>query len=69
MSKQHLTDAITASPPVAVGGMTLLGYPLSDWVMLLTAVYTLFALYAAIYRHLKLRKEVKNDSRTAVLGD
>lgn len=33
-------DLMPAAPPVAVGGMTWMGVPLSDWVLLVTLVYT-----------------------------
>lgn len=32
--------AAKASPPIAAASMTLAGYSLSDWVLLLTAIYT-----------------------------
>lgn len=35
------TEAAKAAPAVAVGGLTLFGGGLSDWVMILTIVYTL----------------------------
>lgn len=33
-------ETIKAMPPIAVGSLTLLGVQLSDWVLLLTAAYT-----------------------------
>lgn len=35
------SDALMAAPPVGVGAMTLLGVALSQWVLILTAVYTI----------------------------
>lgn len=29
-----------AIPPLAITGMTFLGFPMSDWVLALTAIYT-----------------------------
>ena len=44
MTVQHnelATEAAKAAPAVTVGGLTLFGVVLSDWVMILTIVYTL----------------------------
>lgn len=42
MSKQAIREAISATPPVSVSGLTLLGFPLSEWVLVGTAIYTAF---------------------------
>lgn len=46
---QHHSDLITetakAAPTVTVGGLTLFGVVLSDWVMILTIIYTLLQLF------------------------
>ena len=46
---QHHPDLVTegakALPTVTVGGLTLLGVGLADWVLLLTIIYTAFQLY------------------------
>lgn len=39
---EHFKDAALAAPPVGVGTLTLAGMPLSQWVLILTAVYTIF---------------------------
>lgn len=36
-----LHEAAKAAPAVTVGGLTLFGVGLSDWVLLLTLIYTL----------------------------
>ena len=44
MTQQHpeiLTEAIKASPALTVGGLTLFGVGLSDWVLLATLIYTI----------------------------
>ena len=44
MTQQHseiVTEGLKAIPTVTVGGLTLFGVVLSDWVMILTIVYTL----------------------------
>lgn len=37
-------DAAQAAPPISVAGLALWGVPLSDWVLILTLIYTLFLL-------------------------
>ena len=60
MTQQHheiLTEAIKASPALAVGGLTLFGIGLADWVLILTIIYTLLQLFFLLrdkwYRPLK----------------
>ena len=36
-----VTEAAKAAPAVTVGGLTLFGVGLSDWVLLVTLIYTL----------------------------
>lgn len=48
MTQQHseiVTEGLKAVPTVTVGGLTLFGVVLSDWVMIITIVYTLFQLF------------------------
>lgn len=44
--KNHdtLIEAAKAAPVASVGGLTLFGYPLSDVVLVLTFIYTIFLL-------------------------
>lgn len=39
-SHDTLAEASKAAPPVTVGGLTLVGVPLSDWLIIATLVYT-----------------------------
>jgi predicted benzoate:H+ symporter BenE len=39
-----LTEAAKAAPAVTVGGLTLFGVGLADWVLLVTLIYTLLQL-------------------------
>jgi hypothetical protein len=41
MSTQLAADTGGAIPPVTVGSMVFVGVPLQDWVLILTAIYTL----------------------------
>lgn len=39
---ESLIEAVKAAPPVGVAGLTLGGIPISDVVVLLTGLYTIF---------------------------
>lgn len=47
-----ITDAVKAAPPLAITGMTVMGFPMSDWVLLLTAIYTTIQIVALVRRFL-----------------
>lgn len=40
LSHDTLAEASKAAPPVTVGGLTLVGVPLSDWLIIATLLYT-----------------------------
>jgi hypothetical protein len=42
--KAPIVEGAAALPPVTVGGMVFLGHPLSDWVLVLTAIYTVIVI-------------------------
>lgn len=44
MSHETLSEAAKAAPPLTVGSITLLGYPLEQWVLVGTFIYTIFLL-------------------------
>lgn len=39
-----LTEALKSAPPISVAGATIAGISLQEWVLVLTAVYTLLQL-------------------------
>jgi len=53
--------AVKVTPPLAVTGMQILGYGLSDWVLLLTLIYTAiqlgFLLFDRFKKHSVARKK------------
>lgn len=59
MSNDHLVAA-SAAPPASISGLTLLGVGLPDWVLVITALYTIVAFFVLIrdkfYRPWKERK-------------
>lgn len=42
MATEHIKDVALAAPPVSIGTLTLCGIPLAQWVLILTAIYTIF---------------------------
>lgn len=40
--KHESTEALWATPPIATGGLVLFGVTLSNWVIILTLIYTVF---------------------------
>jgi len=41
MKHETFSQAAQASPPVSIAGLTLLGFPIAEWVQLLTLIYVL----------------------------
>ena len=39
-----MAEGFIAVPPVAVGSTLVMGYSLSEWVLILTLIYTIFAI-------------------------
>ena len=48
--QEQITDIAKAAPPLTVTGMTAAGFPISDWVLLLTAIYTLLQILIVVRR-------------------
>jgi len=48
-------ETLRAAPPITVGGLTLFGSSLEDWVLILTALYTVlqigFLIRDKVWRH------------------
>lgn len=66
MTNQHseiVTEAIKASPAVTVGGLTLFGVGLADWVLLLTALYTALQIYFLLRDKVYKRKNKDGSKR------
>lgn len=53
---EQLADLTKVAPPVAVTSMTLAGYPMSDWVLALTAVYTILQISLVVRRLIVARR-------------
>ena len=47
------------APPVVATGMTVAGYPLSDWLILLTIIYTVLQTIVLVRRELRERRDAK----------
>ena len=53
---EQLVEFSKAAPPVAVTSMSMAGYPLSDWVLTLTAIYTLLQIFVVVRRFIVSRR-------------
>ena len=65
MTQSHhdmAVEAVKAAPPVTVVGMTLGGVSLQEWVLILTAVYTVLQI-AFLIRDKVLRRKDQDDSK------
>lgn len=56
--RPHAVEAAAGAPPVTVAGMTVLGYPLSDWVQLLAGLWLVMQMaYFVWAKFIRKRKE------------
>ena len=56
--KQEMSMAVAkVTPPVVATGMTVAGYPLSDWLVLLTIIYTLLQIWSTAHKLWRERQE------------
>jgi hypothetical protein len=62
MSNHHdlVNEAARAAPALTVGGLTLFGVALSDWVLLTTLVYTVLQLYFLLRDKWYLPRKARN---------
>ncbi len=44
----HLVNAVKDAPPIAVGSVVMFGVELSDWVLILTAIYTIIRIISEV---------------------
>ena len=54
--QEKIGDLVKAAPPITVTSMTALGFSISDWVLLLTAIYTLLQIFLVIRRLMVSRR-------------
>lgn len=53
---EQVADVAKAAPPITVTGMTIIGIPVQDWVLLLTLVYTLLQILIIARRFMLNRR-------------
>lgn len=58
-----VTEAAKAAPPITVGGLTLWGVGLADWVLILTALYTILQIYFLLRDKLGQRHRRKDGGK------
>lgn len=61
--------AAKSAPPVTVAGMTLAGYPLSDWLLILTLLYTLMQIVFLARRMSNARRKKEDERDPACAAD
>jgi hypothetical protein len=69
MSKQDILHNAVGAPPVAVAGMTLYGYGISDWVQVLAGVWLLLQIVWWVVQKMRPNKneqEGRNDRGAGV---
>lgn len=54
-----IEEAVKASPPAAVAGMTIFGVSLPDWAALLACIYTAWLIGEKLYLAINRRRELK----------
>lgn len=60
--ESHLVNAVKDVPPVAVGAVTLFGVQLSDFVLILTAVYTIIRIISELHLWYARKKDDRNST-------
>jgi hypothetical protein len=64
MKTEAINEALRAMPPISVGGLTMFSIPLNEWVLLLTAVYTVFLIIDkgwSLYQRWKEKRDGKSN--------
>jgi hypothetical protein len=59
MTREAL-ETIKATPSITVGTMTFIGVPLSDWVLILTSIYTAMQIIFLVRDRLIKRRNKKD---------
>ena len=56
-------DVVKLAPPVAISGMTLAGHPISDYLVLITLIYTVLQICITVSRFYREWRKEKEDDR------
>ena len=59
-SQEQLTVAAKAAPPITITGMTIVGIPIQDWVLMMTLVYTILQILIIARRFMMDRRVTDN---------
>ena len=51
--QEQASELAKVTPSLTITGMTILGFPVSDWVLLLTALYTLLQIVLLVRRMIR----------------
>ena len=58
-SQEQASELLKAAPPLTITGMTIFGFPVSDYVLLLTAIYTIFQICVLVKKFLAAPPEIQ----------
>ena len=57
---EQLSDTIKAAPPITITGMTIVGIPVQDLVLIMTLVYTILQILIIARRFMMNRRVTDN---------
>lgn len=60
--EHHVVNAVKDVPPFAVGAVTLFGVQLSDFVLILTAVYTIIRIISELHMWYARKRDDRNST-------
>ena len=59
-SQEQLASVAKAAPPITITGMTIVGIPVQDWVLIMTLVYTILQILIIARRFMMDRRVTDN---------
>ena len=59
-SQERLASVAKAAPPITITGMTIVGIPIQDWVLMLTLVYTILQILIIARRFMLNHRDTDN---------
>jgi hypothetical protein len=66
---EQMSEVARAAPPITIASMTVIGFTIADWVLFLTAIYTLLQIGLIIRRLWITRNDNHQPPRCANAND
>lgn len=60
---QISTEVMKAAPPITVSALTFYGVELSQWVLLMTLIYTVIQIVLTLEKRFRKRKDQSDEDR------